>query len=156
MRRGIQRQFRPNFIENTFYAIQSTYRSLEMQSKQRYEICIYSVIVSWVISKLQGLQYYFLERFTKVRNFFISVSITFSNPKILGFLRKIVIGRNRSCESLQTAVQPVSGWRRASKVLVRSLNRLLQGFSWLHHSSRYLIFFRLQLGLWSMFLRKTK
>ena len=156
MRRDTQRQFRPKCIENTFYAIQSTYRSLEMQSKQRYEICIYSVIVSWVVSKLQGLQYYFLERFTKVRNFFISVSITFLNPKILGFLRKIVIGRNRSCESLKNCCPTSSCIRRASKVLVRSVNCLLQGFSWLHHSSRYLIFFRLQLGLWSTFLRKTK
>ena len=42
-----------------------------------------------------------------MRNFLISVSITFANPKILGFLflRKIVIGRNCTRESVQTTVQ---------------------------------------------------
>ena len=46
----------------------------------------------WVFSKLQGLQYYFPEmldaiyRFTNVRTFLTPISITFLNPKILGFL----------------------------------------------------------------------
>ena len=36
--RGTQRLFPPKYIENTFYAIQGNFRSLEMHSKQRYKI----------------------------------------------------------------------------------------------------------------------
>ena len=52
--RGTQRRF----------PIQSTFRSLAMNSTWRYKICICSVILArgtWVFSKLQGSKYYFLE-----------------------------------------------------------------------------------------------
>ena len=43
--RGTQRRFPPKFIGNTFQAIQSAFRYLEMHSKRRYKICICSVIL---------------------------------------------------------------------------------------------------------------
>ena len=43
--RGTQRRFPPKRIKNTFWAIQSTIRSLEMLSKRRFEIYICSVIL---------------------------------------------------------------------------------------------------------------
>ena len=39
--RGTQRRFPPKYIENSFQAIHSTFRSLEMHSKQHYKTCIY-------------------------------------------------------------------------------------------------------------------
>ena len=43
--RGTQRRFSPKSIENTFYAMQSTFRSLAMNSKWRHKICVCSVIL---------------------------------------------------------------------------------------------------------------
>ena len=44
--RGTQRRFPPKYIENSFQAILSTIRSLEMRSKsQRYKICMCQVIL---------------------------------------------------------------------------------------------------------------
>ena len=43
--RGTQRRFPAKYIENTFSAVQSTFRSLEMHSKRSYKICISSVIL---------------------------------------------------------------------------------------------------------------
>ena len=43
--KGTQRRFSVAYIENTFKAIQSTFRSLEMYSEGRYKICICSVIL---------------------------------------------------------------------------------------------------------------
>ena len=43
--RGAQRRFPPKYTENTFWAIQSTFTSLEMHSERRYKICICSVIL---------------------------------------------------------------------------------------------------------------
>ena len=43
--RGTQRRFPPKYIENTFLAIQSTFRHLEMHSKRRYKISICSVVL---------------------------------------------------------------------------------------------------------------
>ena len=43
--RGTQRPFPPQCIDNTFWAIQSTFGCLEMHSKRRYKICICSVIL---------------------------------------------------------------------------------------------------------------
>ena len=43
--RAFCRRFPPKYIEITLKAIQSTFRSLEMHSKRRYEICICSVIL---------------------------------------------------------------------------------------------------------------
>ena len=43
--RGTQQWFPPQYIENTFKAIQSTFRSPEMHFKRRYKICICSVIL---------------------------------------------------------------------------------------------------------------
>ena len=42
--RGTQRRFPPKCIENTFVAIQSTFKSLEKHSKRRCKICICSAI----------------------------------------------------------------------------------------------------------------
>ena len=38
--RGTQRRFRTKYIENTFQATQSTFRSVEIHSKWRFKICI--------------------------------------------------------------------------------------------------------------------
>ena len=38
--RSTQRRFPSKYIENTFYAIQSTFRYLEMYYKRRVKICI--------------------------------------------------------------------------------------------------------------------
>ena len=43
--RGTQRRFPPKYIEKSFQAIQSTFRSPEVQSKRRYKICICLVIL---------------------------------------------------------------------------------------------------------------
>ena len=62
----VTKQGHPTMFENTFQAIQSTFRYLEMHSKRRYKICICSVILgtlSRVFSKLQGLEYCFSENF---------------------------------------------------------------------------------------------
>ena len=63
--RGTQRRFPPKYPENTFQAIQSTFRSLEMHSQRCQKICICSVILRATdreeFSKLLGLQYYFPE-----------------------------------------------------------------------------------------------
>ena len=84
---------------NTFKAIQSTFRSLEMHSKRRVKICICSLYLfgdprgTWVFSKSQGPQYYFLESFRgnfmyyESENFSdFSLQHIFLNPKILGFI----------------------------------------------------------------------
>ena len=42
---GTERLFPPKCIENTFKAIRSTFRSLEMHSRRRYKICICSVVL---------------------------------------------------------------------------------------------------------------
>ena len=71
-----------------------------MHSKRRYKICIWPVI----LGELEAFRIYNVfsdifpkilhaveQRFTKVRIFLIPLSITFLNPKILGFvfLRKL-------------------------------------------------------------------
>ena len=85
-----QRWFPPKYIENSFQAIQSTFR-LEMHSKQRYKIC--SVIVGELESfrNYKGFSIIFpkildtVELFTKVRIVLIPLSITFLNPRSSGF-----------------------------------------------------------------------
>ena len=65
-----------------------------MHSKRRYKICICSVILGELeafrnykgASVLFPKLLYAIERFTKVRIFLISLSITLLNSKILGFL----------------------------------------------------------------------
>ena len=42
---GTQRRFSPKYIENTFLAIQSTFKSLEIYSEWRYKQFICSVIL---------------------------------------------------------------------------------------------------------------
>ena len=42
---GTQRRFPPKYIENTFLAIQSTFKSLETYSEWRYKKFIWSVIL---------------------------------------------------------------------------------------------------------------
>ena len=63
--RGTQRRFPSKYVENTFQAIQSTFRSLEMHSKRRYKTFICSVILGEVKSfrNYKGFSNYFSERF---------------------------------------------------------------------------------------------
>ena len=84
--------------KNTFKAIQSIFRPLEMHSEPRYKICFCSVILGELesadFSKLLGLQLFFPENFRcylahyerEICNCFIALSITCLNPRILGFL----------------------------------------------------------------------
>ena len=54
------------YIANTFWAVQSTFRPLEMHSDRRYKISICSAIFRELesqFSTLQGFQHYFLENF---------------------------------------------------------------------------------------------
>ena len=46
--------FRPNYIKTSSWAIQGTFRYLEMYSKQRYKICFLSVI----LGKLESFRNY--------------------------------------------------------------------------------------------------
>ena len=87
---------RPKYIENTFKAIQRTFRALEKHSRRRCKICICSVTLGELQSfgNYKGLIIIFLDEIcciTEVRHFLIPLSIKFLNPKILGsfFLRKI-------------------------------------------------------------------
>ena len=92
--RGTQRRFPPKFIGNTFQAIQSAFRYLEMNSKRRYKICICSVILGELESfrNYKGLSIIFpkiLDEFwpiAKVKHFLILNVTTVLNPKILGSL----------------------------------------------------------------------
>ena len=91
---GTERRFPPKCIENTFKAIRSTFRSLEMHSKRRHKICICSVALKQlesfrnykgfgiIVSKILDA----ILSFTKKGIFLILLSVAFSNPKILGFL----------------------------------------------------------------------
>ena len=91
---GTERRFPPKCIENTFKAIRSTFRSLEMHSKRRHKICICSVVLEQLESfrNYKGFGIIFSKildailSFTKNRIFLILLSVAFSNPKILGFL----------------------------------------------------------------------
>ena len=91
---GTERLFPPKCIENTFKAIRSTFRSLEMHSKRRYKICICSVVLGQLESFLnyKGFGIIFSKSldvilsFTKKRIIRIFLSVAFSNPKILRFL----------------------------------------------------------------------
>ena len=51
---GTQQRSPPKYIENTFLAIQSTFKSLEMYSEWRYKKCICSVI----LGKLESFRNY--------------------------------------------------------------------------------------------------
>ena len=91
--RGTQRRFAPKYIENTVKALHSTFRSLEMHSKRPYKICTCSVILgelesfrnykvfSIIFPKILDAMYCI----TKVGMLLVPLSITFLNPKILGF-----------------------------------------------------------------------
>ena len=93
-RGGNQRRVPPEYVENTFKAIQSTFRSLEMHSKRRYKICNCSFILgelnsfrnckgfSIIFSKSLGA----IKRFTKVRIFSDSSLHHILESEILGFL----------------------------------------------------------------------
>ena len=108
--RSIRRRFPPKYIENTFKAIPSSFRSLEMHSKRRYKTCIWSVILGdfEYFRNFQGFSIIFpkildaIYRVTNARIFPIPISITFLNPNILDFLflRKTAITRGVKCEKL--------------------------------------------------------
>ena len=78
---GTQRRFPPKYIENTFKAIQSTFRSVEIHSLPNYKGL--SIIFPKILDEIWCI--------TKVRHFLIPLAISFMNPKILDvlFLRKI-------------------------------------------------------------------
>ena len=61
--RGTQRRFPLKCSENTFLAIQSTFKSLEKHSKQRCKICICSAIPGALesIGNYKGLSIIFLK-----------------------------------------------------------------------------------------------
>ena len=79
----IQRRFRPKYIENTFKAIQRTFRALEKHSRRRCKICICSVTLGELQSfgNYKGLIIIFpnildeICRITEVRHFLIPLSI---------------------------------------------------------------------------------
>ena len=99
--RGTQRRFPAKYVENTFQAIQSSFSSQEIRSKRRYKIGFCSVILGdfqsfqnqkslrIIFQKILGAIY----PFTNVTIFLIPLSITFLNPKVLGFhfLRKTAL-----------------------------------------------------------------
>ena len=89
--RATQRRFPPKCIESTFWAIQSTFRSLEIHSKRRYKIYICSAILE-SFRNYQSFTDYFPENFTAIHRFYESeiflippLPIAFWIPKILGF-----------------------------------------------------------------------
>ena len=98
---GTQRRFPPKYIDKPFQTTHSTFRSLEMHSKRRYNNFICSVMLkgnlrlfeitkaSVLFSRKSSVQ---LQK-VKVRIFLTPLSITFLNPKILGFLftRKLAL-----------------------------------------------------------------
>ena len=98
--RGTQRRFPSKYVENTFQAIQSSFRSQEKHSRRRYKIGSCSVTLgdfaSFTCRNYRGFRIIFpkmldaIYPFKKVKIFLIPLSITFLNPKVLGlvFLRK--------------------------------------------------------------------
>ena len=89
--RATQRRFPPKCIESTFWAIQSTFRSLEIHSKRRYKIFICSAILE-SFRNYQSFTDYFPENFTAIHRFYESeiflippLPIAFWIPKIVGF-----------------------------------------------------------------------
>ena len=96
--RDSQRRFPPKCIENSFWPIQSTFRSLEIHSKRRYKIYICSAVPGQ-LEPFRNYTDYFPENFASIHRFYesdflIPLSIAFWIPKILGFplifLREIV------------------------------------------------------------------
>ena len=89
--RATQRRFPPKCIESTFWAIQSTFRSLEIHSKRRYKIFICSASLE-SFRNYQSFTDYFPENFTAIHRFYESefflippLPIAFWIPKIVGF-----------------------------------------------------------------------
>ena len=79
---GHQRRFPPKCIEKSFKAIQSAFRSLEMRSKQRYKICICSVIrgeLEAFRNYKPGLQCYFPDNFRCNWTFYESENFSYSS-----------------------------------------------------------------------------
>ena len=78
------------------------FRPLEMHSKRRYKIFIYSIILGKLefFRNYKGFSIIFpkildaIWRITKVRHFLIPLAITFLNPKILGSLFSDPLPRN--------------------------------------------------------------
>ena len=99
--RDSQRRFPPKCIENSFWPIQSTFRSLEIHSKRRYKIYFCSAVPQGNLSLFEIARaslIIFPKNFTAIHRFYesdflIPLSIAFWIPKILGFplifLRKI-------------------------------------------------------------------
>ena len=85
--RGTQRRFSPKCIENTFQAIQSTFRPLEIHSNRRFKIYICSVIPGQLESfrNYKGFSIIFPKIWDERRREPISLSIAFSNPKFFRF-----------------------------------------------------------------------
>ena len=98
--RGTQRRFPSKYVENTFQAIQSSFRSQEKHSRRRYKIGSCSVTLgdfaSFTCRNYKGFRIIFpkildaIYPCKKMEIFLIPLSITFLNPKGLGlvFLRK--------------------------------------------------------------------
>ena len=118
------------FRLSTVWAIQSTFRSLEMNSKRCYKICICSVIQQGpnlslfeIISAPCSISFPkildAIERFTKVRIFLILLYIAFLSPKILGFLfttKKNLTWRVK-CEKSNFGKSWRIYWKSSSKIV---------------------------------------
>ena len=91
--RGTQRRFPSKYVENTFQAIQSSFRSQEIHSKRRYKIEFCSVILGDFAScrNYKGFRIIFpkildaIYPFTKVKIFVIPLSIKFFESESFRF-----------------------------------------------------------------------
>ena len=77
-----------------------------MHSKQRYKICICSVILG-EIESFRNITGATIQRITKVRIFLIPVFCAFLDPKILGFLycKKNSLTWKVKCEKLNFIIK---------------------------------------------------
>ena len=61
--RRTQRLFPPECFENTFFAVQSTFRSLESMLSDALKFVATMLYTGFSVSKLQGLELLFTENF---------------------------------------------------------------------------------------------
>ena len=127
---GTKRRLPPKYFENTFQAIQRTFRTLESKCFLRAlknNFCIYSAILRELEAyrNYQGFSLIFLkfldaiERFTKVRIFLILLYIAFLSLKILDFLfttKKNLTWRVK-CEKSNFGKSWRIYWKSSSKIV---------------------------------------
>ena len=111
--RGTQRRFSPKCIENTFQAIQSTFRPLEIHSNRRYKIYICSVILGqfesfrnyqgfsiifWKILDERGRENFSDSSFHRI---FESENFRFSSSSSSGKMTVIMVYTSRTSRNLE-------------------------------------------------------